>query len=168
MMSLSTCDLLKGCADVLPVIDHYRLSPLDNAVNTLATTTYSAHHKILMTYWDKYKVEMAEIFEATYPRNDVPEWVEYDGFKHDKLIEMADELFEGLYDPLYRYGGQGEFMNIDFSEVLGFAFCTRQMDYNATSRATDMISITMVVNAIMMDETVAKKPLRDVFCGKNS
>ena len=165
---LQACGLLKDCADVLPMIGHYQLSPLDNAVNTLATTMYSARHEILMIYWDKYKAEMSQIFESTYPRNDVPEWVEYDGFKHDKLVEMADALFDWLYDPIYSGEGHEEFTNVDFSDVLGFAFCTRQMDYNATSRATDMISITMAVNTTMMNETVAKKPLRDIFCGKYS
>lgn len=153
---LLTCDLLMDCADVHPVIKHYQLDSSDIAVNDYAMALSPQYHTVLMKYWDDYKADMIQLFETTYPRKVVPKWAEYDGFKRDKLIEMAHTLFDWLCDSEYRDEWQGKFMAVDFSDVLGFAFCASSLDYNATSRATDMISIAMAVNTTIMNDAVAR------------
>lgn len=147
MDGLITCDLLKGYPDLHGITRQYVMDSLDTAALHLAEHDNPYLCNMLMKCWDTHKTEMIEIFDRCYPENELPKWVNYEGFREDMIERMTGHLFTVLADADWWIDDENpSATKINFSDIISFPIMAEPMCYEISSRATDQLSINMSVD----------------------
>jgi len=105
-------------------------------------------HAIFMKYWDLYKVAILMIFDEHYPRDVLPKWVDYAGFKGDMIMRLFDHLIICLTDEV-DYMIENDHMKdattIDLSEVIGYALISDCVAHDHAIRSSEYIDAAISV-----------------------
>lgn len=105
--------------------------PLDIEVEKLAHQKYGDDADALLFYWNHYKAKILKIFRDEYAKKEMPRWLNYELFKSDMVLEMADKLFQDIIDNKF-LNGKKKSLVIDFSFVLGVALGSSGLDTGAS------------------------------------
>lgn len=142
------CDLLSPAHDTWPIISSYFMDSLDHFATHEVSKYSPEFHAIFMKYWDLHKSALIMIFDEHYPRDDLPKWVDYAGFKGDMVMRLFDHLIICLTDNvdyMIEDDRMKDATTIDLSDVIGYALISDGVMRDLAIRSSEYIDAKISV-----------------------